>query len=384
MEMTSVLSTIFTITILLSIATYVAYPILIRMIGLLFPFTPRGAQELPAVSIVIAAFNEEKDIESKLQNTMDLEYPKEKMEILVGSDGSEDKTYEIASEFVQHGVRVLDYKKNRGKTAVQNDLVAISQHDIIVFTDAASFLKKDSLIHLVRAFGDERVGAVAGRMEFIDDDYNLTTESQSIYWKYEMKLRMAESSIGRLIGVDGPLYAVRKEFYVPLASNIISDLMTPLLVLKQGKRVVLDRDATVFEMPTKKAQQEIQTRRRITLRGLIGIFAFPELLSLVKYPIISFQILLHKVLRWFVGPMVIINLLICLLLSSYPFFCIFLFLHLAFYLAAIIGWFAEKKNISIFLLKVPYYFCLVNLAATLGIIDFFRNKQAVSWKPVRS
>ena len=373
----------FGFTIACCISTYVIYPLIVIGIGKLFPFSPIQSEETPAVSILIAAHNEEKDIRQKIKNTLELNYPAEKMEILIGSDGSTDDTAQIVTEFEDRGVAILDFKENRGKTAVQNDLAAAAKNKIFVFTDAASFLQKDALRNLVKPFADPRVGGVAGRMEFVDNDHNLTTESQGLYWKYEMKLRQAESSIGRLIGVDGPLYAIRREQYVPLASHIISDLMTPILVLKQRKKVVLAPDAIVYEEPTKKSKQEFQTRRRITLRGLIGIFAYPEILSPIKFPLLLLQTLLHKIIRWFVGPLVILNFIICILLSIKPMFYFFLLLHFFFYLAAIVGWMLDKKNKSIPLLKVPYYFCLVNLAATLGIFDFFQKKQAISWKPVR-
>lgn len=373
----------FVLTILLCLSTYAIYPLLILTIGKIFPFRVSKKGLTPTVSILIAAYNEEKDIRKKLENTLDLDYPKDKLEIIVGSDGSNDRTVDIVAEYSEKGVRLMDFEQNRGKTAVQNDLVSASKHDILVFTDAASFLRKDSLRNLVQSFFDKRVGAVAGCMKFVSNSSNLTTQSQGLYWKYEMKLREAESAIGRLVGVDGPLYAVRREYYVPLAFHIISDLMTPLLVLKQRKRVVIDKDAIVFEAPTTKSQQELKTRRRITLRGLIGIFSEPKLLSPFHFPLLAMQIFFHKLLRWAVGFLVLLNLLICVILSGNPFYGFFLVIHLFFYLIAAFGWILEQNGKSFTAFKVPYYFCLVNMAATLGLIDFIKRKQAVSWKPVR-
>lgn len=381
--MFTILIYLFIITILLSIFTYAVYPLAIISFGKLFRFDPAQSEATPSVSILIAAFNEEKDIRQKLENTLDLDYPGDRIEIIVGSDGSTDHTAQVTGGFLNRGVILLDFRENRGKTAVQNDLVSASRNEILVFTDAASFLRKDALRNLVRSFTDTRVGAVAGCMEFVDQDHNLTTESQGLYWKYEMKLREAESSIGRLIGVDGPLYAVRRDCYIPLAPHIISDLMTPLLVLKQGKKVVLDKNAIVFEVPTTESGQEIKTRRRIALRGLIGIFSERRLLSPFHFPMLSLQIFFHKLLRWGVGVLVVINLMVCLSLAGQPFFGLFLLLHFGFYMSAVLGWVFERVGKPVMAFKVPYYFCLVNFAATLGVIDFFRKKQAVSWRPVR-
>jgi cellulose synthase/poly-beta-1,6-N-acetylglucosamine synthase-like glycosyltransferase len=354
------------------------------IIGMVFPFRPRASETTPTVSILISAYNEAKDIRKKLENTLALNYPEGKMEIIVGSDGSTDETTQIVSGFSRKGVKLCDFKENRGKTAVQNDLVSVSRNEILVFTDAASFLEKNSLRNLVQPFSDSRIGAVAGAMVFVDQDQNLTTESQGLYWKYEMKLRELESNMGRLIGVDGPLYAIRRKNYIALEPEIISDLMSPLMVLKQKKKVVLEKKAIVFEAPTTRSKQELKTRRRITLRGLIGLFSEPSLLSPLRFPILSMQIFFHKLLRWCVGGMVILNFLICLVLFGKSVFSFFLFLHMLFYAAALTGWIFLKFKKSISIFKIPYYFCLVNLAATLGILDFIRKKQAVSWKPVRN
>ena len=301
----------------------------------------------------------------------------------MGSDGSKDGTVAIAREFIPQKVRVFDYSENRGKTSVQNDLFASSTGDIIVFTDAASFLRSDAIKKICRNFADDRIGCVAGKLRFIDTDATLTTQSQGLYWRYEVKSRELESRIGSLIGVDGPLYAVRRDCYVSLEHNLISDLISPLLVLEQGKKVILEPDAIVNEEPTVKPGQEFNTRRRITLRGLVGIVTQLQLLNPLKYHLLAFQIFSHKILRWFVGPIIGVNVLACVALSSVSFFGIMLGLYVCFILVAVLGFFAERAGIRAKFLRIPYYFCLVNLAATMGIVDFLRKRQAVSWTPVR-
>ena len=347
------------------------------------PLKFRRADINPYISIIIPAYNEEKSIERKILNTLSLEYPKDKVEILVGSDGSHDESATLVKKFANRGVQLLDFKANRGKTAVQNDLVRRSKGEILIFTDAASFLQPDAIKEIVRCFADERVGCVAGRMRFVDTDSSLTTQSQSLYWRYELKIRELESNLGSLIGVDGPLYAVRRDFYVPLENNIISDLLTPLLVLEQGKKVLLEPNAIVDENPTLKTGEEFATRRRITLRGLVGLSAYIELLNPFKHPKLAFQIFFHKILRWFVGPLVILNVLACCALLGHWLFKYILEVYIFFFLAATLGWGADKLKIKAKVLTVPYYFSLVNLAATMGIIDFLRKKQAIAWKPVR-
>ena len=355
----------------------------IWVLGIFFPLKAHRAEVTPNISVIIPAYNEAKNIERKIENTLALEYPKDKVEILVGSDGSGDETATLVKKFADRDVHLAEFKKNRGKTAVQNDLVRRSRGDILIFTDAASFFQPDAIRKIVRNFADDRVGCVAGYMRFIDTDSNLTTQSQGIYWRYEFKIRELESNLGSLIGVDGPLYAVRRDCYIPLGQNIISDLLTPLLVLEQGKKVVLEPEALVREDPTLKTSQEFTTRRRIILRGLVGLSAYIKLLYPLKHPMLAIQIFFHKLLRWFVGPLVILNVLASWVLSDHWFFESILVVYVFFFLAAAMGCVAERLGMKARVLTIPYYFSLVNLAATLGIIDFFMKKQAITWKPVR-
>lgn len=374
---------IYLLTIFLCLSSYAFYPIVIWAIGRITPLKFRRADINPHISIIIPAYNEEKNIERKILNTLSLEYPKDKVEILVGSDGSNDESATLVKKFANRGVQLLEFKANRGKTAVQNNLVSRSKGEILIFTDAASFLQRDAIKEIVKSFVDERVGCVAGRMRFVNTDSSLTTQSQSLYWRYELKIRELESNLGSLIGVDGPLYAVRRDSYVPLENNIISDLLTPLLVLEHGKKVVLEPNAIVDENPTLKTGEEFATRRRITLRGLVGLSAYIELLNPFKRPMLAFQIFFHKILRWFVGPLVILNVLACCVLSGHWLFKCILVVYILFFLAAGLGWGADKLEIKAKTFTIPYYFSLVNFAATMGIIDFLRKKQAIAWKPVR-
>jgi len=364
--------------------TYFVYPLVLLLLNKLFPFKPERRNVCPYVSIIISAYNEEKDIYNKIKNTLELNYPSNSLEILIGSDGSNDRTASIVEAFNDRRICFFNYSENRGKTAVQNDLVIHAKGKILIFTDAASFLAVDAIKNMVRNFADDRVGCVAGKMRFINIDINLTTQSQGLYWRYEAKLRELESRIGSLIGVDGPLYAVRRDCYVSLENSAISDFLTPMLVLEKGKKVVLESEAIVDEDPTLKAKQEFATRRRIILRGLIGIANYARLLNPFKHPVLAFQIISHKVLRWFVGPLLMLNAFACVSLSTHWLFKIILIMYAIFVFISALGWLAAHFGKNYKILCIPYYFVLVNLAATVGIVDFFRKKRATSWKPVRN
>lgn len=382
--MTTFLMVIYCLTVFLCLSTYVFYPAVIWILGRIAPFKTKKGAIVPRVSIIIAAYNEARDITEKLRNTLALDYPKEMVEILVGSDGSTDETAELVRGFSIQGVQLFEFTENRGKSAVQNDLVAEATGEILVFTDAASFLPRDAVSKLVRGFADERVGCIAGRMVYTNTGENITTQSQGLYWRYEANLRRMESDLGRLIGVDGPLYALRRKSYRPVGENIISDFITPLLVLREGKKAILEPDALVEEAPTRQSTQEFATRRRITLRGLVGLSVHSSLLNPLKTPFLAFQITFHKVIRWFVGPLVVINCLaLCLLIADGRMGSL-LVPYLAFALAAIAGWLLDRAGIRCRALTVAYYFILVNLAATMGIIDFFKRRQAIAWRPIRN
>ena len=374
---------IFWTSLLLCMSTYIFYPVCCFLGARISPLRIRKDKYFPSVSIIIAAYNEEKHIERKLLNTLALDYPTEKMEILVGSDGSIDGTVAIVQKFLNQGVTVFDFPENHGKTVVQNACVEAAKGEILIFTDAASFLGSNALKKLMANFADLRVGCVAGKVRYVDTDQNITTEGQGIYWQYEQKIKAAESRLGSLIGVDGPLYAIRRECYVPLEANIISDLISPLLVLFQRKLVVLEPEAVVDEDPYSKTQQELNTRRRIVVRGLVGLFQFRELLNPLKNGLTAFQILFHKLIRWFVGPLILFNFMSCLILSGRMFFDVILFGYLSFFIMVGFGWVLSRFEVNSRFVTIPYYFTLVNLAATLGIIDFLRKKEAITWKPVR-
>ena len=191
--------------------------------------------------------------------------------------------------------------------------------------------------------------------------------------------------MGQVIGVDGPLYAIRKEDYVALQAHVISDFITPLIVLSKKKKVVFEENAIIKEEPTQKSSQEFKTRRRISLRAFQGLKTHPNLLNPLKNFMLSFQIVFHKIIRWLVGILLLINLISVILLAFQPgwFFKTILILYMILFLSAGLGFFLNLRKIKVRILSIPYYFILVNLAATMGFMDFLKNKQAISWKPVR-
>lgn len=365
----------------LSAYVYFIYPLVINIFSIVFNKKFKKEKVSPAISVIITAYNEENDIASKIENTLSIEYPKDKTEIIVGSDGSTDKTNEIVRTYKNQGIKLMAFDENRGKTITQNDCVKAAQNEIIVFMDAASLCHKNALNEVVSNFADPRVGCVAGKIAFITSKDNIVTESQGLYWRYEQFLKRSESRLGSLVGVDGPLYAIRKNLYIPLGSTMISDLLTPLLVIKQGFAVILEPNAVTYEEATKSSKDERKTRRRIVLRGLIGLRRHCELMNPCRYPLLAWQIISHKILRWLVGGFFVCMFFSAAMLVKNIFYFFILLCMILFLILAFIGFInpGNKKNLFV----VPYYFTLVNGAALRGVIDFFMGKKIVSWEPVR-
>lgn len=360
---------------------YCLYPLFIHVVSRLSNRSYTKGDIEPTVSIIIAAFNEEQHIVRKIENTLQLDYPRDKLELIVGSDGSTDRTNDMVKSYANQGVRLMAFAENRGKTMVQNDCVLKASHDIIVFMDAASFCEQDCVRKLVSVFADSRVGAVAGRVVFIQDKDTMTTESQGIYWRYEQFLKRAESSLGSLVGVDGPLYAIRRELYTQLDADMMSDFITPLLIVKGGHAVVYEPDAVTYEEATKKSRDEFMTRSRIVIRGFTALARYPELLNLRKHPVFAWQILSHKVLRWLAGPFFLAMTGCSAFLATRFLYAVSLFGSLVLVLLAYLGFRTQGHPRKFF--AIPYYFVLVNLAAMQGAINFMRGKRVISWKPVR-
>lgn len=337
------------------------------------------------ISIIISAYNEEKCIASKIENILSLDYPEALVEIIVGSDGSTDRTNEIVSQYQQRNLKLFVFKKNRGKTAVQNDCVSKANGEIIIFMDAASLCNQTALKALVKHFEDEKIGCVAGRIIYTQKRGNIVEEGQGLYWKYEQILKRLEGKIGSLVGVDGPLYAIRTKAYIPLKPDIISDLVSPLLVLGQGYNVIFEPDAIAFEEATTNTHDEFNTRERVVLRGLAGLFNHLELFNFLRQPFLVFQLISHKILRWQIGFFFLGLIVTSIFLSKTDYrYEIFLYIIVLFCLLGILGFYLNKNGKKIIIFSIPYYFLLVNFAAIVGTLNYLMGKRIISWIPKRS
>ncbi len=344
---------------------------------------------LPSVSIIIAAYNEEKVIEDKIKNTLELDYPKEKLEIIVFSDFSKDNTDDIVKRYEKVGVKLLRIEGRKGKTFCQNRAVEHAKGEIILFSDANSMYERDAVRKLVRNFADEKVGCVSGELKYINSANQKDENSEGFYWKYEKMIKRLESKVSSLVGANGAIYAVRKKLYAPLEDFAISDFAEPLMILIKGFRTVYEPEAIAIEKNNDSFRDSYRRRVRIVTRTFNNIINSSEILELfnpIKYGWYSIQLISHKFLRWFTGLYMFIFLLLNIILVNESWvYAIILILQLLFYLVAFLGYLDQKysQKREVILLNIIFYFCISNIAMLNGIINALSKNKIITWDTKR-
>jgi cellulose synthase/poly-beta-1,6-N-acetylglucosamine synthase-like glycosyltransferase len=374
---------IFWTSLLLILYIYFGYPLVVNLVGL-FRALPvrRHADHLPIVTVLIAAFNEEDVIEATVRNKLAQDYPADRLDILVVSDGSSDRTDGIVKEIADPRVRLLRQEPRAGKTSALNLAVPEAQGEIIVFSDANSLYASDALRQLVANFADPEVGYVTGKMLYANPDGSITGEGCSTYMKYENALRVAETRIGSVVGVDGGIDAVRRELYVPMNSDQLPDFILPLHVVKQGYRVVYEPRAILWESSLKEAGDEYQMRVRVSLRAFWALFDMRGLLLFKQNPLFAWQLWSHKVLRYLCFIFLTASLLSSfLLLDQGLFFFLFFFLQAGAYIGALVMPSLERKGFKFNILIFIHYFALLNLASAHAFGKFISGRKQVVWTP---
>jgi cellulose synthase/poly-beta-1,6-N-acetylglucosamine synthase-like glycosyltransferase len=362
---------------------YIGYPLLLWLIAKLVP--PRQSVRATdlGLTLIIAAHNEDAGIREKLEATLRLNYPRQNLQILVASDGSTDRTNEIVREFHARGVELLEINDRMGKTNAQNKAVLHARHPILVFSDATTRYDVDALQHLAGAYLDRRVGAVSGRYDYFDPTAGSPAGAGSAkFWNLENWIKRSQSRIHSLSGCCGCIYSVRRDLYTALPAGTISDLVQPLHVILQGHRVVFEEGAHAWEEATRTAGDEFRMRVRVATRGMMGLLSVPQLLLPWKYPWIAFQLWSHKISRWSIPLFLACLFWGSLLLAANPVFLTLLSIQVLFY-----GWALASTLIPAMrqsrLLSLPLYFCTLNTAFLLGIINVVRGRNFNVWQPVR-
>ncbi len=368
--------------------TYLGYGIVLFIMVLIKrmvkgKFKAPNYDYLPSLTVVVAAYNEADFIEQKIKNTLHLEYPKDKIGYIFVTDGSTDNTPQIVAQHA--GIQLLHSAERKGKIAAMHRAVQQVKTDIIVFTDANTFLNSQALLNIARHYVNPKVGAVSGEKRVQIDETADATVGEGMYWKYESKLKSWDSELYSVVGAAGELFSVRTSLYQPVPANsIIDDFMISMLIAKKGYTIVYEPNAYASENTSENIKEELKRKIRIAAGGIQSIVWLKSLLLPIQYPLLSFQYISHRVLRWTITPFFMIAAFILnwIIIVEEPslIFTLLLIGQVSFYSMALLGWFFESRQVKVKLLFIPYYFCMMNWAVLAGIVRYLKGNQSVLWE----
>ena len=360
------------------IYVYIGYPVLLRALK---PFWRRPLDRghlLPRVCLFITANDEDGVIEEKLRNSLELDYPRDRLRVLVASDGSVDRTNEIVRSFASRGVVLVDFPERRGKIAAIDSAIAGVDEEIVVFSDANTFLRPGAIRALVRNFADPQVGAVSGDVALVGERAALA-RPEDLYYRYERWLQQAESEVGSMVGVDGALYAIRRELFVPPPTDtILDDMAIPMAVIRAGRRVVFERDALGFERGSETAREEFARKSRV-VAGAVQFLRRSD----SSVPLRDVQIVLaltsHKALRWLSPVFAAMAFAASVALAAGSSLFLWAAVVQALFLAlGVVGCVPSLRRWNV--IGLAHYFWLVQAAAAVGFLRGLSGRQSVTWR----
>ncbi len=365
--------------------TYLGYGLVVYILAKL-----RGRRPPPAVgsfepdvTMVIAAYNEEHFIAEKIRNTLALSYPSGKFKVVVVTDGSSDTTPQIVRQFPS--VTLYHQDERKGKIHAVNRVMKFIDSPIVVFSDANTFLNPDALQLMIRHFSDEKVGGVAGEKRImVNKAESAAGSGEGLYWKYESFLKRKDSELYSVVGAAGELFAVRRSVYEDPAENmLIEDFYLSLRIAMKGYRFVYEPGACAMESATLSVAEEWKRKIRISAGGFQAMAKLGSLLNPIRYGILSFQYISHRVLRWTLAPLALPLIFISnvvLLSTGATLFKIAFACQVGFYLLAWAGWSLQDRKVSIKGFFVPYYFSVMNLSVYVGLVRYLRGRQSILWE----
>jgi biofilm PGA synthesis N-glycosyltransferase PgaC len=356
---------------------YAGYPLILWMVGIAKRrHVRRDDSACPSVVLIIAAHNEERVIREKIENSLALDYPKDRIKIVVASDGSVDGTNEIVKEYESRNVILKAFARREGKSATLNRAVLGLEGDVFVFSDANAFYREDAVRKLVRNFADEDVGCAVGKLIYLTN-HSYVGRGESLYWRYESFLNGLENRVKSVLVATGTIFAIRRELFGPLLKDVANDFQLPAEVANRGYGVVYDGEAIAYERSTFYFREEFARKRRIIVRGLTG---YRSLRGNFGGAFRTFQFVSRKLLRWWIGPMLPVLYAASLLLVHEPFFLAVFVLQNVFYLLAAIGALLRRGGVQSRVLFVPFYFVMVNAASLAAIATYLGGDRLASWE----
>jgi len=357
---------------------YFGYPVIIYLLSLIRHKKINKGNFEPSVTLLIPAYNEEKIIREKILNCLGLDYSADKLQIVIISDGSSDKTGPIVREYVAKGINLFEYQKHQGKIIALNIAVPMTKGEIIVFSDASGMLDKNAIREMTANFNDPQVGCVSGFYKMIPENYSLTGSGYETYLGYDISIKKSESRFGNIIGAHGAFYAVRRELFEMLPADLVNDdFYLPMKIIAKGFRAVYEEKAVVVDKIVYNLEEEFRRRVRI------GFGNWQQILKLRKFSdsfggVITWQFFSHKVLRIFLPFFLISSFIISFFIPG-EIYGIYARFFLFFLLSAGIGGLFKMFRWRAEILYLPFYMVLGNIAYMIGTLSFFLGAKKVRW-----
>ncbi len=343
----------------------------------------------PDVTLFVAAFNEKDYVDAKVKNSLEMEYPKEKIHQVWVTDGSDDGTPEILLKYKVKGVEVYHENARGGKIGAMNRGMKFVNTPIVIFSDGNTMLGKESVQRIVDMFKDPKVGCVSGEKRIYSKGSDSAVGSEGIYWKYESKLKKWDAELYSVVGAAGELFAIRTELFRDVEKDtLLDDFIISLRIAMSGYTIQYDPEAYAIESSSANVKEELKRKVRIAAGGIQSVVRLAPLLNIFKYGTLSFQYISHRVLRWTLAPLALplIFILNGILALDYGFadfsniYVILFYLQILFYVFAMLGWYFENRKIKIKILFIPYYFFIMNYAMYAGFGRYLKGQQSVNWE----
>lgn len=376
---------IFWISVLLLVHTYFIFNLTLPIIAEKFSHKRKldNLFELPTVSLVISAYNEEEIIEEKILNSLAIDYPKEKLQILIGSDGSIDKTSEILARYNDQ-ITVFDCKENKGKAAMLNNLVKLATGEVLVFSDANTYFFKNVIKRITQPFQNKDIGCVCGHLILTDSGGSSLGEGETNYWNIESEIKKFEGMLNVLVGANGALYAIRKKLYssIPTKKSIMDDFFVTTKVLEKGYGSTFLSSAIGTEQTSKHGSGEFLRKIRIGRANFNYLGSYLKLLNPFR-PIVAYFFFSHKLIRWFSPILLLISLfanIALFIISDYKVYIATLSIQIIFYILALFG-LVLKKTSNLFI-TAPHYFFSMNAAFLIGFVQSFLPEKSGGWQRI--
>jgi cellulose synthase/poly-beta-1,6-N-acetylglucosamine synthase-like glycosyltransferase len=388
-----VLKIIFWFFLFIIVYTYVGYGILLYLIVKIRRIFKIGQKvEIdpnyePEVTLFIAAYNEKDYVEAKMKNSLELDYPKDKLNIVWVTDGSDDGTPELLKGYSNTVVHHLDARN--GKIGAMNRGMEFVKTPIVIFSDANTNLGKESVRRIVNLFSNDTVGCVSGEKRIVDKESDVASGAgEGLYWKYESTLKKWDAELYSVVGAAGELFAIRTELYRHVEKDtLLDDFIISLRVAQDGYTIQYDPEAYAIETASANVKEELKRKIRISAGGIQSVIRLKSLLNVFKYGTLSFQYISHRVLRWTLTPLCLLLLIPVSFVLAYNegmfdfgLYSILFRLQAMFYCAALFGWFLENRLTRVKALFVPYYFFIMNLSVVLGFFRYMKKSQSVNWE----